>query len=136
MKQMLLATVALVALATPALAEVNFPTALQGQWCIPSTFKKAPGEPVPHTVCMGVSSNSAEFNRSGGVAARLTEVSPNEWRVEFEKEEGDRRKWTAAWRLEGKRLVTTDYYANGGKKSTNVWVLIKPVKPTQNRNKP
>jgi hypothetical protein len=123
MTRILKAIVALAALAVPANAEVTFPDVLQGQWCIPSSFKKAPGEPVPHTVCMGISSKEFGFNRAEGTVKRLTNVSANTWRVEFEDE---RDKWTTTWRLEGKRLAETRYVK--GKKSTIVWVKIQDGK--------
>ena len=84
--------------ATHAYAEVTFPDALQGQWCLSSSFKKAPGDPVPHTVCMQISPTEFSYNRAEDTVKRLTSLSPNTWRVEFDN--GTTATWRA-WRRNG-----------------------------------
>jgi len=58
----------------------------------------APGEPVPHTVCMQISPTEFSYNRAEDTVKRLTSLSPNTWRVEFDN--GTTATWRA-WRRNG-----------------------------------
>jgi hypothetical protein len=117
MKKFLLATAMLAALVNGAIAAdtLSFPDTLQGQWCLSSSFKKLPGEPVPHTVCMNISSTELSYNRAEDTVKRLTSLSPNLWRVEFD--DGT----MATWRLKKKRLMVTI----DGKKKPDLWEKLK-----------